>query len=91
GEDDLVAVIASAPAPPRAVVTLPSAPHTRSGLGLGSTRSAVEAALGPARSKAACGFDVVHYSQSERRASVAELWFFYRAGAVTAITYASGV
>ncbi|HEV2642143.1 MAG TPA: hypothetical protein VGT98_05530, partial [Candidatus Elarobacter sp.] len=65
--------------------------HTKSGLGLGSTRSAVEAALGPARSKTACGFDVVHYSQSEPRASVAELWFFYRGGAVTAITYASGV
>ena len=90
-EDDTAAVIANAGAPPRAVVTLPSVPHTKSGLGLGSTRSAVEAALGPARSKTVCGFDVVHYSQSEPRASVAELWFFYRRGTVTAITYASGV
>ena len=90
-EDDTAAVIAHAGAPPRAVVPLPSALRTRSGLGLGSTRSAVEAALGPGRSKAACGFDVVHYSQSGPRASVAELWFFYRGGAVTAITFASGV
>ena len=90
-EDSFSAVIASAAAPPRAVVTRSSAPRTKNGIGLGSTRAAVEAAVGRARSKAACGFDVVHYSQSEPRASVAELWFFYRGGAVTAMTYISGV
>jgi hypothetical protein len=69
---------------------LPSAPGIGGGIGLGSTRAAVERSFGPARAKAACGFEVVHYSQSEPRPSVAELWFFYRNGAVTAITNASG-
>jgi len=90
-EDSFSAVIASINAPPRAVVTLPSAPRAGGTLGLGSTRAAVESMLGPGRAKALCGFDVVHYSQSQPRASVAEMWFFYRGGVVTAITYISGV
>lgn len=91
GEDSFVAVIAATAPPPRAVVALPAAPRAGGTIGLGSTRPAVESALGPGRSKPMCGFDVVHYSQSEPRASVAEMWFFYRGGVVAAIARSEGV
>jgi hypothetical protein len=89
-EDTFTAVIAGTTAPPRAVAALPSAPRVGGAIGLGSTRALVESVLGTGRAKASCGFDVVHYTQSQPRGSVAELWFFYRNGVVTAIAEASG-
>jgi hypothetical protein len=55
------------------------------GIGLGSTRGVVEAALGAGRSKTLCGFDVVRYEPRPQQASEGELWFFYRANVVAAI------
>lgn len=89
GEDTFTAVIAGTPAPPRAVAA-PAAPPRAGGIGLGSTRAAVESALGAARANVLCGLGVVHYSQSQPRASVAELWVFYRDGIVVALARAAG-
>jgi hypothetical protein len=83
-EDDFTAVFAGAGAPPRAVAALPSAPRAHGDIGLGSSRAAVEAALGAGRAKALCGFDVVRYEPRPAAASAAEMWFFYRAGRVVA-------
>jgi GNAT superfamily N-acetyltransferase len=70
--------------PPRTIAALAAAPRAH-GLGLGSTRADVERALGRGRAKTACGYDVVRYDVQPPAASVAEMWFFYRAGLVAAI------
>jgi hypothetical protein len=88
-EDAFTAAVAATSAPPRAVAALAGTPRA-GGIGLGSPRAAVEAALGAGRAKALCGMAVVHYSQDQPRASVAELWVFYRAGAVVALARAEG-
>lgn len=84
-EDDFVAVVAepSGP-PPRALASLAATPRAR-GLGMGSSRADVERALGTGRAKPMCGYDVVRYSVEPPAASVAEIWFFYRAGIVAAL------
>jgi hypothetical protein len=84
-EDSFTALVAGAGAPPRAVAALPVAPPVGGGLGLGSSRGAVEAALGAAHAKTLCGFDVVRYEPRPPAASEAEMWFFYRRGVVVAI------
>jgi H2-forming N5,N10-methylenetetrahydromethanopterin dehydrogenase-like enzyme len=84
-EDSFTAVIADAGAPPRAVAILARAPRAGAGLGLGSTRAAVEAALGAGRASSRCGFDVVRYEPEPAAASEAVMWFLYRAGVVVAI------
>lgn len=81
-EDNYLAVLAGTPAAPRAVPALRGAPRLSGGLGLGSPRAAVEAALGAARAQAACGLDAVHYGPRPQPASEADLWFFYRGGVV---------
>jgi hypothetical protein len=83
-EDSFTAVVADTSAPPRTVGTRPAAPRLSGGIGLGSTRGAVEAVLGAGRSKTLCGFDIVRYEPRPQQASEAELWFFYRAGIVAA-------
>ncbi len=90
GEDTFTAVIAGTTAPPRTVAAIGAVPRA-GGIGLGSTRAAVEAVLGTGRAKVLCGFGVAHYSQREPRASVAELWVFYRDGVVVALAHDSGV
>jgi len=89
GEDTFTAVIAGTPVPPRAVAA-PAAVPRAGGIGLGSTRAAVESALGAGRANVLCGLGVVHYSQSQPRGSVAELWVFYRNGIVVALARAAG-
>jgi hypothetical protein len=84
-EDSFTALVADAGAPPRAVAALPAAPRLGGAIGLGSTRAAVDAALGTGRAKALCGFDVVRYEPRPAAASEAEMWFFYRGGVVVAI------
>jgi hypothetical protein len=84
-EDSFTALIANASAPPRAVAILARAPRAGAGLGLGSARAAVEAALGAGRASPRCGFDVVRYEPEPAAASEAVMWFFYRRGVVVAI------
>ena len=84
-EDSFTAVVADAGAPPRAVTVLRAAPRLGGGIGLGSTRAAVETALGTGRAKTVCGFDVVRYEPRPPAASEAEMWFFYRRGVVIAL------
>ena len=84
-EDSFTALVMDASAPPRAVAALPAAPRLRGNIGLGSTRAAVETALGAGRAKTLCGFDVVRYEPRPAAISEEELWFFYRAGVVVAI------
>ena len=84
-EDSFTALVGDAAAPPRTVATLPAAPRLDGALGLGSTRAAVESALGRGRAKALCGFDIVRYEPRPAGASEAEMWFFYRAGVVVAV------
>ena len=64
---------------------MPAAPRLNGGIGLGSTRAAVETVLGAGHAKSLCGFDVVRYEPRPPAASEAEMWFFYRAGVVVAI------
>jgi hypothetical protein len=85
-EDSFTALVAAAGAPPRAVAALPVAPRVGGGIGLGSSRAAVEAALGAGHAKTLCGFDVVRYEPRPPAASEAEMWFFYRRGVVVAVT-----
>ncbi|MBV9408656.1 MAG: hypothetical protein JO164_07520 [Candidatus Eremiobacteraeota bacterium] len=82
-EETFTAVVA-AHAPPRAVAVLREAPRA-GGLGLGSTRAAVEHALGRGRTAKRCDFDVVRYEPVPAAISDAEMWFFYRAGVVVAL------
>ncbi|MBV8580877.1 MAG: hypothetical protein JO225_09055 [Candidatus Eremiobacteraeota bacterium] len=82
-EEAFTAVVA-ADAPPRAVAVLRAAPRAGA-LGLGSTRAAVERALGPGRAKHLCDFMVVRYQPVPAEISNAEMWFFYRDGVVVAI------
>ena len=84
-EDSFTAIVADASAPPRAVATLAAPPRLNGGIGLGSTRAAVEGALGAGHAKTLCGFDVVRYEPRPPAASEAEMWFFYRAGVVVAV------
>ena len=84
-EESFTAVIADASVPPRAVAILARAPRAGAGLGLGSTRAAVEAALGAGHASSRCGFDVVRYEPQPAAASDAVMWFFYRGGGVVAI------
>jgi hypothetical protein len=85
-EDSFTALVAGAGAPPRAVAALSLAPAVGGGIGLGSSRAAVEAALGVGNAKTLCGFDVVRYEPRPPAASEAEMWFFYRHGVVVAVT-----
>lgn len=82
-EESFTAVLADAGSPPTRVAPLAAAPRAH-GLGLGSTRTAVEGVLGAGRAKRLCGFDVVRYEVRPAVASDAEMWFFYRAGVVVA-------
>jgi len=84
-EDSFSALVGGAGAPPRAVAVLPAAPRLSGGIGLGSTRAAVETVLGAGHAKTLCGFDVVRYEPRPPAASEAEMWFFYRAGVVVAV------
>lgn len=84
-EDSFIALVMAAGAPPRAVAALPAAPRLGGNIGLGSTRAAVEAALGAGNAKTRCGFDVVRYEERPQAISEAEMWFFYRAGVVVAV------
>jgi hypothetical protein len=84
-EDSFTALVMEAGAPPRAVAALPAVPRLSGNLGLGSTRAAVEAALGAGKAKTLCGFDVVRYEPRPQAISEEEMWFFYRAGVVVAI------
>jgi hypothetical protein len=84
-EDSFTALVADAGAPPRTVNVLQAAPRVGGGIGLGSTRAAVETALGTGRAKTLCGFDVVRYEPRPPAASEAEMWFFYRSGIVVAV------
>ncbi len=86
-EDSFLAVLADTPAPSIPVVALRGVPRLGLGLGLGSTRATVEAALGAARSESACGLDAVHYGPRPQPASEADVWFFYRSGVVVGFVH----
>ena len=71
--------------PPGSVVTFASMTKTHEGLGLGSTRAAVERVLGAgAAHHTACGTDVVRYVPAQPAMSEASFWFVYRNGRVVA-------
>ena len=86
-EDSYLAVLAGTPAPSQPVAAVRAAPRLGGGLGLGSARATVEAALGAARSESACGFEAVHYGPRPQPASEADVWFFYRAGVVVGFVH----
>jgi hypothetical protein len=85
-ESDFAAVLSGASAPPRTLATLPDAPHFGAGLGIGSTRAAVERVLGWAKSTPACGFDLVRYEPKQPVISESTLWIVYRHGVVAAFS-----
>jgi hypothetical protein len=71
--------------PPRALAAFPSAVTTSEGLGIGSTRAAVERVLGPGKARhTTCGTEVVRYIPAMPAISEAHLWFVYRNGVVVA-------
>jgi hypothetical protein len=84
-ESAFSAVVGEAGETPGVLATLPAAPRTAEGLGLGSLRSAVERVLGPARAqRTSCGTDVVRYIPRNPVMSESEMWFVYRNGRVVA-------
>ena len=76
------AVIGDATPPPQGVYGMLQPPKTEDGLGLGSSRADVEAALGSGRVARRCGYDVVRYVGDP--ASSGEMWFIYRQSRVAA-------
>jgi hypothetical protein len=85
-ESDFAAVLSGAPAAPRTLARLPDLPHFAAGLGIGSTRAAVESVLGHAKSTPACGFDLVRYEPKAPVMSESTLWIVYRRGVVAAFS-----
>ncbi|MFY9780256.1 MAG: hypothetical protein WAJ85_07085 [Candidatus Baltobacteraceae bacterium] len=83
-EASFTAVLGEAAAPPVRVVSLTASLRTKEGLGLGSSRTEVERALGPGRARSLCGHEVVRYEPALPEMSEAELWFIYRNGRVVA-------
>jgi hypothetical protein len=84
-ESSFTAIVANAPAPPHMVALLSAPVIAGEGLGLGSTRSAVEHVLGRAAATTACGYSAVRYEPRVPEISEAEMWFFYLDGKVAAI------
>jgi len=76
------AVVGDATPPPQGVYGTPQPPKTADGLGLGSSRADIEAAMGPAHPERRCGYDVVKYVGVP--ASALQMWFVYRTGRVVA-------
>jgi hypothetical protein len=84
-ESSFTAVVANAAAPPHGLALLTASVSAGAGLGLGSTRSAVEHVLGHATVTTACGYGAVRYEPRVPEISEAEIWFIYLDGKVAAI------